>query len=206
MSSDIRAALERLITEGEYVAEFGDVSYLPAALTAARATLAAEVDSSDLTGIALQMLGTIERMELIIPEITSTIRKAVEQGRPTAPPAPAVVPVAREVGELVDCLQIRAASLGTEGANLSLRGDAAYFTRGGALLQLQRLGPAPAAVPEPVAERLPGEGDLDGQGTCWVWNATSYTWGLFRLDATCHSHWLPANAIPLPPEPEEAQP
>lgn len=29
--------------------------------------------------IALQMLGTIERMELIIPEITDTIRKALEQ-------------------------------------------------------------------------------------------------------------------------------
>ena len=31
--------------------------------------------TSQLTEIALQMLGTIERMELIIPEITDTIRK-----------------------------------------------------------------------------------------------------------------------------------
>lgn len=32
-----------------------------------------------ITEIALQMLGTIERMDLIIPEITGTIRKALEQ-------------------------------------------------------------------------------------------------------------------------------
>jgi hypothetical protein len=35
--------------------------------------------TSQLTEIALQMLGTIERMELIIPEITDTIRKALEE-------------------------------------------------------------------------------------------------------------------------------
>jgi hypothetical protein len=34
-----------------------------------------------LIDIALQMLSTIERMELIIPEITDTIRKALEQAR-----------------------------------------------------------------------------------------------------------------------------
>jgi uncharacterized protein (UPF0335 family) len=39
--------------------------------------------SSQLTEIALQMLGTIERMELIIPEITDTIRKALEEVAPT---------------------------------------------------------------------------------------------------------------------------
>jgi uncharacterized protein (UPF0335 family) len=35
--------------------------------------------TSQLTEIALQMLGAIERMELIIPEITDTIRKALEE-------------------------------------------------------------------------------------------------------------------------------
>jgi hypothetical protein len=34
------------------------------------------------------MLFTIERMELIIPEITDTIRKALEQARPTVEPVP----------------------------------------------------------------------------------------------------------------------
>ena len=45
-----------------------------------------QVEPEDLTQIALQMLFTIERMELIIPEITDTIRKALEQGRPTPQP------------------------------------------------------------------------------------------------------------------------
>lgn len=34
--------------------------------------------TSQLTEIALQILGTIERMELIIPETTDTIRAALE--------------------------------------------------------------------------------------------------------------------------------
>jgi hypothetical protein len=46
------------------------------------------VEPKDLTQIALQMLFTIERMELIIPEITDTIRKALEQARPTIHPVP----------------------------------------------------------------------------------------------------------------------
>jgi hypothetical protein len=46
------------------------------------------VEPKDLTQIALQMLFTIERMELIIPEITDTIRKALEQARPTVEPVP----------------------------------------------------------------------------------------------------------------------
>ena len=43
-----------------------------------------------------------------------------------------------EVGKLIQCLQIRAASLGVEGASLSQRGDAAYFTRAAELLQQQQ--------------------------------------------------------------------
>jgi hypothetical protein len=67
-------------------------------------------------------------------------------GRPAAPPAP-------EVGEFIQCLQIRAASLGAEGANLSQRGDAAYFTRAATLLQ-QLSAPAPVAVPVVAGEGL----------------------------------------------------
>jgi hypothetical protein len=68
---------------------------------------------------------------------------------------------------------------------------------------IARYGTAhPAPVPVLVSERLPGEADCDAEGTCWVWNFTAYTWGLFRLDLTAHSHWLPHWALPLP----EAQP
>jgi len=44
--------------------------------------------TSQLTEIALQMLGTIERMELIIPEITDTIRKALEEKAALTKPVP----------------------------------------------------------------------------------------------------------------------
>ena len=47
-----------------------------------------QVEPKDLTQIALQMLFTIERMELIIPEITDTIRKALEQAHPAIQPVP----------------------------------------------------------------------------------------------------------------------
>lgn len=59
---------------------------------------------------------------------------------------------------------------------------------------LDRHHPAPV----PVSERLPGPTDCDDEGTCWAWNRTAYTWGLFRLDLTAHSHRLPATALPLP--------
>jgi hypothetical protein len=35
--------------------------------------------SQTLNSIALEMLGTIERMDVVIPEITDTIRRALEQ-------------------------------------------------------------------------------------------------------------------------------
>lgn len=54
--------------------------------------------TSQLTEIALQMLGTIERMELIIPEITGTIRKALEEKAALTKPEP---PVDGEVAEVV---------------------------------------------------------------------------------------------------------
>ena len=65
----------------------------------ARALLAQPV-AEGLTEIALQMLGTIESMGLIIPEITDTIRKALEQGRPTPQPV-AEGPTDEEIMELM---------------------------------------------------------------------------------------------------------
>jgi hypothetical protein len=50
--------------------------------------------------------------------------------------------------------------------------------------KLQQLSePAPVAV----SERLPGPGDLDANGRCWVYQNGNST-----------THWLPASAIPLP--------
>ena len=52
----------------------------------ARVLIAQQPEPEGLTQIALQMLGTIESMGLVIPEITDTIRKALEQGHPTPQP------------------------------------------------------------------------------------------------------------------------
>jgi hypothetical protein len=59
----------------------------------------------------------------------------------SAQPAPApAVPMPGELGELVQCLRIRAASLGAEGANLSQQGDASYFTRAADIVEAFSLG------------------------------------------------------------------
>jgi hypothetical protein len=88
------------------------------------------------------------------------------------------------VGDLIRCLQIRAVSLGAEGANLSQRGDAFFFDRAATLLQQLS---APAVLPVAVSERLPESGDLDANGRCWVYQNGNST-----------THWLPAHSIPLP--------
>lgn len=85
----------------------------------------------------------------------------------THPPFP-VSPVG-EVGEFIQCLQIRAASLGAEGANLSQRGDAAYFTRAATLLeQLSAAAPetpAEALAARPLLEEVARMGDCIGENT-----------------------------------------
>jgi hypothetical protein len=76
------------------------------ALTTAR-TLLAQPEPEGLVEIALQMLGTITSMELIIPEITDTIRNALEQGRHPKPQPPANKEPVDHVGWFADetCLE-----------------------------------------------------------------------------------------------------
>jgi hypothetical protein len=68
------------------------------------------------------------------------------------------------------------------------------------------------AQPVAVSERLPGPEDWDAEGMCWWFNpgqpamsnphiATS-SWRLCRMlsGKPMGSHWLPAHALPTPPE------
>jgi hypothetical protein len=62
---------------------------------------------------------------------------------------------------------------------------------------------APVPVPVAVAERLPGEGDCDAEGRCWIFMpdiGTAPSWRLAgpRDIGLYHTHWLPVHAIPLP--------
>jgi hypothetical protein len=69
----------------------------------------------------------------------------------------------------------------------------------------------PVAAPVPVSERLPGPEDCDEQGRCWLWERdcgysgckwalVDRTWSLSQSDEdlSVYTHWLPANALPLP--------
>ncbi len=62
----------------------------------------------------------------------------------------------------------------------------------------------PAIEPVPVAERLPGPEDCDGEGRCYAWDGY---WWLVRSavlegdDAGAgegYTHWLPHHALPVP--------
>ena len=99
--------------------------------------------TTQLTEIALQMLGTIERMELIIPEITDTIRKALEEKAALAEPEP---PADAEVAELVAELRETAAKLDDDWYHASAR----IMRRAADLLS--RLAPQP--VPEGPTRRV----------------------------------------------------
>ena len=65
----------------------------------------------------------------------------------------------------------------------------------------------PAIEPVPVSERLPGEGDCDAEGRCWLhgphllgheatWVYGYPAWAQ-RFTAV-YSHWLPCHALPVP--------
>jgi hypothetical protein len=55
-------------------------------------------------------------------------------------------------------------------------------------------------TPIPVAERLPEFSDCDPEERVWVWNPFLDHWKLSRINRSVHTHWLPANALPVPPQ------
>jgi hypothetical protein len=75
--------------------------------------------------------------------------------------------------------------------------------------------PAPAVVPVTVSERLPGEGDCDTEGRCWLlhvdkialleWHFLDRYPSLDSYSYYGYTHWLPHHAIPLP-QAREVQP
>lgn len=78
--------------------------------------------------------------------------------------------------------------------------DAATF-----LSQRSATAPPPESLrPIPLSERLPGSGDCDLHGRCWVWNAGSCGWwelvhmGMISYSHEDYTHWLPYNAFPIP--------
>jgi hypothetical protein len=84
---------------------------------------------------------------------------------------------------------------------------AGAMRRAATLLQ-QQAAPAPAVAPVAVSERLPGEGDCDTEGRCWLlhvdnlglleWHFLDRYPSLDSYSYYGYTHWLPAHAIPLP--------
>ena len=90
--------------------------------------------NNDLTALALQMLDTIEWAEVFTPEIISTIRMALERGRPS-PPAEG------EVAELVAWLRQNAAderNMRPVATGAGVRLDAVRLDRAADLLERQQ--------------------------------------------------------------------
>jgi hypothetical protein len=60
---------------------------------------------------------------------------------------------------------------------------------------------SPAIEPVPVAERLPGPEDCDGEGWCWMYEPDGVWWQvLIEAPSIMPSltHWLPHHALPVP--------
>ena len=53
------------------------------------------------------------------------------------------------------------------------------------------------AQPVAVSERWPEFSDCDPQERVWAWNPVLDHWKLSRISRS-HTHWLPANALPIP--------
>jgi hypothetical protein len=164
----------------------------------ARALLA-QPEPEELTKIALQMLGTIESMGLIIPEITDTIRKALEQGRPTPqPPADGELTVNLRMDLSSECLKRLcdglAAAVKPNGGYRALTTDDDIS---GEFIGEQQVG-VEWWLPEHGCDSL--ENTLDSiKGRLF---AAVRDW--LPTASQPATHWLPLNALPTPTP--EAQP
>ena len=72
-----------------------------------------------------------------------------------------------------------------------------YDEAGYARAVLARFG---RPTPQPVAasERLPGPEDCEA-GECWAWDVAAESWNRTHYALCNHfTHWLPANALPIP--------
>lgn len=56
-----------------------------------------------------------------------------------------------------------------------------------------------------LSERLPGPEDINEYSNCWLWDAYEYCWDWTyvrtrtKAEFYDYTHWLPADALPLPP-------
>jgi hypothetical protein len=150
-------------------------------------------------------------------EKAGAMRRAAALLQQLSAPAPAVVPVAERL-RIVKRGIVAGYNLGHYHIVKGCWGDPDEVADDYAEEALHDLGdePAPAVVPVPVSERLPGEGEYNANREVWtteydpaliyspVWKLTElprpelgqgFSDAYFWRNVT---HWLPAHAIPLP--------
>jgi hypothetical protein len=61
-----------------------------------------------------------------------------------------------------------------------------------------------SVVPTPLDNKLPGAEDVNEDGYCWLWDNYGRIWDWTyirtrtKAEVYDYTHWLPANAIPMP--------
>ena len=108
-------------------------------------------------------------------------------------------PAVGEVAELAAWLRERGQereTLHLPGAALSKQLRTAPFLLTRAADLLERLSPP---QPVPVSERLPGAGDCDAEGRCWLSNNEIEPGWVLDYPERCTNwtHWLPFHALPI---------
>ena len=113
------------------------------------------------------------------------------------------IPAEGEAGEVVEWLRQRCNLMNPKYEGYEI----VMLTRTYTLLE-QQSAPAPAVVPVPVTERLPGVGDCDAEGFCWSGYGYCYDdkneidsyamWMLVPATDLRGRVWASADAIPLP--------
>jgi hypothetical protein len=89
-----------------------------------------------------------------------------------------------ELVDLLDCFS----------STFNIPIETSVVARARAALAEQPVGPTPI----PVAERWPEFSECDPQERVWAWNPFLDHWKLSRINRSVHTHWLPANALPMP--------
>jgi len=109
----------------------------------------------------------------------------------------AVGPTDKVLDQLEVMLWERYKTLGFQGEEFMYEHSFGFALVDFARAVLARWGSHP--TPISVAERLPGPEDCDAEGQCWWWDTAAESW-ILALYAhwTDFTHWLPANALPMP--------
>jgi hypothetical protein len=137
-------------------------------------------DHTDFRALCAELLEWAEHTSahyVVHPDVILRARAALAQPEPVAP-------TVMEILALSD--EIEAEDLGT--IDLVRR----------ALARWGNYPVKPDSSPVPAAERWPEFSDCDPQERVWAWNPFLDHWKLSCINRSVHTHWLPANALPVP--------